>query len=339
MSFTITNWKALQSSSQTWNTLILGNGASVALHSGFSYSSLHSIADHAGSLSSTRPIFASLGTSNFELVLLACWHADIVNTALGAPTGPINSAYVEVRDALIHAVQQTHCAPSTIISDLLSIGVFAAQFNTVVTFNYDLTLYWAMNEYNSIHNRWFKDGFISGSFDVSWKRFRTPINGTGTTMVFFGHGSLMLATDKYGSERKIAASAPVTGSQTALLTTITNHWAAGTHVPVFVSEGTASEKLQAIGRSPYLSTVYNDVLSNVGDHVVVYGLSFSSNDLHIIEALARNPPDTLAISVFGGLSPQDQQAFCHQVLAVLKPKLPHATIQFFDSRSPGCWNN
>jgi len=73
-------------SERNWSAILLGNGASIAIHGEFAYSSLHSVADSKGLLATTAPIFAKLGTTDFEHVLLACWYAEHVNVALGTPS-------------------------------------------------------------------------------------------------------------------------------------------------------------------------------------------------------------------------------------------------------------
>lgn len=74
-----------------WQTLLLGNGASIAIHGDFSYPTLHSVADAKKLLPTTAPIFAELGTTDFEHVLLACWYAEHVNHALGTPSADISA--------------------------------------------------------------------------------------------------------------------------------------------------------------------------------------------------------------------------------------------------------
>jgi hypothetical protein len=91
-------------SAESWKSLLLGNGASIAIHKEFAYPTLHSVADAKGLLATTAPIFAKLGTTDFEHVLLACWYAEHVNVALGTPSADISVAYAEVRTALIEAV-------------------------------------------------------------------------------------------------------------------------------------------------------------------------------------------------------------------------------------------
>ena len=76
----IDTWASI--SAESWSSLLLGNGASIAIHKEFAYPTLHSVADAKGLLATTAPIFAKLGTTDFEHVLLACWYAEHVNGAL-----------------------------------------------------------------------------------------------------------------------------------------------------------------------------------------------------------------------------------------------------------------
>ena len=101
-----------------WNALVIGNGASIALYDEFSYDTLHGVAESQGLLPLSAPIFARLGTTDFEHVLLACWYAENVNIALGSPSADITSAYKAVRNALIEAVHAVHPAHAAIFSDL-----------------------------------------------------------------------------------------------------------------------------------------------------------------------------------------------------------------------------
>lgn len=56
-------WTSLRDAN--WQTLLLGNGASIAIHNEFAYPTLHSVADAKGLLATTAPIFAKLGTTDF----------------------------------------------------------------------------------------------------------------------------------------------------------------------------------------------------------------------------------------------------------------------------------
>ena len=321
-----------------WHGLLVGNGGSIALHPAFDYASLHAAAVHAGRLPKTQNLFAALpgGTTNFESVMLALSHATTVGLVLGTPTAPATDAYDEVRRALIETIETVHCTHAEVQDDLAKIAFFSKQFETVVTFNYDLTLYWAMLEANDLHGQWFKDGFVDERAfkHVGWQTLRRPYGTEGTTLVFFAHGSLILGRDPSGRESKV-----VTGSSPNLFCAIAANWKNGGVTPLFVSEGTAAEKRAAIRRSRYLSVVYDDVLTDFeGRNVVVYGLSFAANDVHLLEALAKAPPAQLAVSVHCAQE-GSAQVFCHQVLADVRQVLPDLNVSFFDAASPDCWNN
>lgn len=325
-------WASLRDAN--WQTLLLGNGASIAIHNEFAYPTLHSVADAKGLLATTAPIFAKLGTTDFEHVLLACWYAEHVNVALGTPSADISAAYAEVRTALIQAVHSVHPVHADVAADLQRAGTFASSFPTVVSLNYDLTLYWAMLLFNAANGSWFKDAFHHGEFQTDWGYLRRPLPpATGATLVFYPHGSLSVARDYIGDETKIAVAAG------DLLETITHRWSSGHYVPVFVSEGTSKEKVASIRRSHYLTNVYEEVLPELGENLVVYGWSFDERDQHVLNAISANPPKRMAVSVFTGQPDGDQQAFCHQVLKAAGRSLPDTEVKFFDSRSPGCWNN
>ena len=325
-------WASLRDAN--WQTLLLGNGASIAIHNKFAYPTLHSVADAKGLLATTAPIFAKLGTTDFEHVLLACWYAEHVNVALGTPSADISAAYAEVRTALIQAVHSVHPVHADVAADLQRAGTFASSFPTVVSLNYDLTLYWAMLLFNAANGSWFKDAFHHGEFQTDWGYLRRPLPpATGATLVFYPHGSLSVARDYIGDETKIAVAAG------DLLETITHRWSSGHYVPVFVSEGTSKEKVASIRRSHYLTNVYEEVLPELGENLVVYGWSFDERDQHVLNAISANPPKRMAVSVFTGQPDGDQQAFCHQVLKAAGRSLPDTVLTFFDSRSPGCWNN
>ncbi len=324
-------------STESWSAILLGNGASIAIHKEFAYPTLHSVADANGLLPTTAPIFAKLGTTDFEHVLLACWYAEHVNAALGTPSADISRAYAEVRTALIEAVHSVHPVHADVAPDLQRVGAFASAFPTVVSLNYDLTLYWAMLLFNAANGSWFKDAFHHGEFQTDWGYLRRPLPpAAGATLVFYPHGSLTVARDYIGDETKISVGAGAAGD---LLDTITRRWSSGHYVPVFVSEGTSKEKVAAIRRSHYLTNVYEKVLPTLGENLVVYGWSFDERDQHVLDAISTSPPKRMAVSVFTGQPDADQQAFCHQVLKSAGRSLAGTTVTFFDSQSPGCWNS
>jgi hypothetical protein len=317
-----------------WNSLIVGNGASIAMHREFCYSDLYEVANSQGYLPSSVQIFSNLKSNDFEYVLMACWYAERVNLALGSPSKEVESAYGEVRDGLIKAVHYVHPAHAVVSSGLENVAVFAKKFPTIISLNYDLMLYWAMLQFNEKNEIWFKDAFIKGEFQKDFGYLRNPHpNATGASLVFYPHGSLSFARDYFGKESKISASSG------GLIEAITDGWISGEFIPIFVSEGTSEQKVSSIRRSRYLSAVYEDVLPKLGHNVVVYGWSFEGRDQHVLEAIAKNPPSKIAVSVYTDQPVSRQQEYCYQVRAMVKKFLPKTSVIFYDSRSSGCWNN
>ena len=320
-----------------WQSLLLGNGASIALHNKFSYPTLHGVACTAGLLPKTAPIFDKIGTTDFEHTLLACWYADKINKALGNPSNDISEAYEEVRSALISAVREVHPEHANITTELHRVASFASRFQTVISLNYDLTMYWAMLIFNEKNKNWFKDAFKHGVFESDWEYLRQPHNGVqGSTLVFYPHGNLSIARDHLEEETKIEASPGATGN---LLETITDRWLSGDFVPVFVSEGRSKDKVAAIYRSHYLTNVYEQVLPKLGNKLVIYGWSFDERDQHILDAIFRNKPEQIAVSVYINQSTDDPAAYCSRVISAVKGLSQDTAVTFFDSQSPKCWNN
>ncbi len=66
-------WSAVDD--ETWRSLLLGNGMSIAIWPNFAYNSL---LDKAGLSPDDRRLFRALGTSNFESVLSGLRFAQLV---------------------------------------------------------------------------------------------------------------------------------------------------------------------------------------------------------------------------------------------------------------------
>ncbi|MCW8177533.1 DUF4917 family protein [Verminephrobacter aporrectodeae] len=344
--FSITQWEDIHKNNE-WNAILLGNGASIAIHKDFSYQTLHSVAEENGSLKIAAKIFEDFKTKDFEHVLLACRYAERVNSALGNPENQISVAYEEVRKALIEAVHSVHPQHSGITPDLERVGIFASKFKTIVSLNYDLILYWAIMLFNSPEKNngtWFKDAFLKGgNFETDWCFLRQPRPSVkGATLVFYPHGSLFVARNDNGDESKIAVPKE-NHKENDLLRSITDKWSSERYVPIFVSEGTSEEKLAAIYRSHYLTHVYERVLPKLGESLVVYGWAFDDRDQHVLDAILKKTEiKRMAVSVFSDYPDADPQEFCCRVdNAVCQYKSLGRTIDvtFFDSKSPDCWNN
>ncbi len=316
-------------------TLLLGNGASIAIDASFSYRSLKETASEAGLITeSVRKIFEHLNTQDFELVLNVIQHAHNVNQALDIVEEATNLGYREVRAALVGAVRMRHTSFETAEDYLLPIANFLKRFQTVLPLNYDLIVYWAMMAGNASLGNWFKDCFVNGLLDEDWKRMQKPYGAKGVTLVFYPHGNLVLTTSIDGSESKVVR----TSDGSKLLNCVLDEWESGNRLPLFVSEGETKQKERAIQRSPYLNTVYNDVMRSLGSACAVYGWSASDNDDHILKRLCARSTNYLAFSVHRGSRTDLQiEQECVRISQKVRALNQQINVQFYWSDSANCW--
>ncbi|MES1923975.1 DUF4917 family protein [Salinisphaera sp. T31B1] len=330
MPFEIYNWGEI--SGNYGGTLLLGNGASRAVDARFGYRSLLEYASYHGLLSDdVQRLFEYFETEDFELILRLVWHASNVNQSLGIPDDRTRNAYVRVRDSLISTVRDIHPEHQEVYWQLPTIYNFVKNFDTAITLNYDLILYWVIMYGQEIFDgASLKDCFIHGEFDENWRRLRQPIRGhTSSTLAFYPHGNLVLARNFIGSEGKLV------GRGEALLESILDAWETGRYVPLFVSEGTAAQKVNSIRSSGYLSTVYREVFTSLSPDLVIYGWGLWEQDLYILDPMHSSNLKRVACSVYG-----DDQAYCNRVYQIIRQNLgPEVYVEFFYSDSPGCWNN
>ena len=329
--------------------LVLGNGASIAVWDGFKYDSLYDKAANSGIFNPRlKRLFQEFKTRDFELVLKQLRQAGIVNQLLGVEETKTQTLYDLLRDALVKTVSSTHPEQRDIEPCLSRIASFMRQFDTVLSLNYDLIVYWAMLRGNTLFGQQFKDGFVDdGMFRDDYETLYPPYGqAKKTTMVFYPHGNLILATimdlDRFGIEIKLIRP----DEQAVLRQSIIETWGKGNVVPLFVSEGDTDTKLKAIKRSSYLQIAYSELESKC-ETIVVYGFSLGDDDEHILRALMKGQPEKMAISIHvaGG----DVEAKCEEV----KHKVRRACIKlkkelnknispeiiFFNAQSPGCWSN
>ncbi len=324
------------------DTLVVGNGASMAVHWGFGYGSLREVAENREFITpSVQDVFDHLGTEDFELVLNMLWHAESVNRALGVEETTTKRAYDDVRGALVEAVREVHCDYEDVECHLQPIHRFMGKFQTVLSLSYDLIVYWAMLAGNAEHGgHRFKDCFTDGvHLDLNWERLRQPFGTSETTLVFYPHGNLVLTSSPTEGDRKVVRIEDFEH----LLERILQAWEAGEGFPLFVSEGDWRQKLRAIQRSGYLSTVYSSVMSDLGDTIVVYGWAVKRNDKHILDRILRTEKDAMAVSVHtptaGNLERHCRDIETSISDAATRTGIRKPNIIFFNAESTGCWAN
>ncbi|HEJ6937044.1 DUF4917 family protein [Serratia marcescens] len=319
------------------DTLLLGNGASIAVSSDFAYRSLCQKLTELSSDGQLTALFEQFDTQDFELILHRLWIATQVNQQLGVPENATTEGYDLLRNLLIQCVSQNHPEHHEITDVLVKIRAFIGRFKTVLSLNYDLIVYWA-SLLEDTTTRKLKDCFVYGLFNeqFDWRDFRSlhwkdRANGYNSiSLVFYPHGSLILAQNFSGQEFKLHTDSHGEGNY---LQQISQHWDSGAVTPVFVSEGTSKQKLSAIVRSRYLDTVYREVLPEKKESIVIYGWSMGENDSHILDALKKSRPSRVAISVYGS-DASDCDAVERRLRLAFGQDL---IVDFFASESASCW--
>lgn len=336
----IKKWKEISEGFEG-GSLILGNGASIAIDDSFAYPNLFRFTRDKRMISQdVIKIFEYFGMENFEYILRMLWHSYNINIALGIDgETPINKAYDSIKYSLINAIKdkKIHASYSKVSSYFNTIYKFLMGFETVVSLNYDLIVYWTIMYANDPKNtnigQWFKDCFINGKFKKDWEFLREPNGGsTGSTLVFYPHGNLILKENIYGTdELKISRT-----DQTSLLDKFDEEWD-DKHIPLFVSEGNPELKKSRIGKSTYLKNVYDKVLPHLGEKIVFHGWSMSEEDDHILEQISRNRTiKKIAVSIY-----KDNEWSGDKEKRIKEKFLAKDKIEwiFYDAESEGCWNN
>ncbi|MCL6742321.1 DUF4917 family protein [Kosakonia sp. R1.Fl] len=331
MPFRIYNWVEI-ANDYNRGSLLLGNGASMAIDDRFGYSSIIEYArDHGLLTDDIEQLFCFFNTADFELVLRLVWQASNVNRSLRIPDERTHAAYVRVRECLIQSVRDIHPEHQEISRDLPAIYNFIKRFSTVISLNYDLIIYWAIMYGTRINdNHLLKDCFVSRRFYENWRNLRESFfYGQSVTLVFYPHGNLVLCRNNVEAEFKI------TNHEHGLLETVLREWQSEQVVPLFVSEGTAWQKINSIQNSSYLNTVYREVLTSLEDHLVIYGWGLWPQDEYILQRIVSSGIRKIAVSVY-----RNDQAYCNRVYdTIIRILGVNVQVDFFNSESPNCWNN
>lgn len=308
-----------------WEGLLVGNGASLTVWEGFQYESLYKKAlqgiDNPLS-SADKKIFRSMNTHDFERVLAALWTAGVICQALKQDIQRIHERYVNIQLALIEAVQSVHVPWSYKLEELLrKIRAALLPYGSVYSTNYDLLLYWAiMAEGTPSHKDYFWSGQDSRSFDIT----NTEIIGYDESRkILYLHGALHLVKLPYGSETR-----KLTSDKGDLLSQFGATLDAGV-TPLFITEGTAQDKLASIHSSDYLSFAY-EKFANHNGNLVIFGHSLSESDQHLIDAMKRWRNRIIAFSM------RRQTADANNIIerkARIQRQLPEAQIFFFDAET------
>jgi hypothetical protein len=299
-------------SDHTWPTLLLGNGSSINVWPKFSYTSLH----HEAKLNTeAEALFSGLKTTNFETVLEAMGHAEMVLEAMGFDASDVQNLYSHVQNRLFTAVRSVHVPWQSMDPAVLSqIESAMHKFDKVFTTNYDLIPYWSIMSAKS--PRFVDFLWQPGSrFDIK----DTKVIG-GREPIYYLHGGLHLWQSALTGETGKWINNGADLLQLGRLFTRRRD-----RRPLFVSEGTSDAKQRAIRGSDYLTFATESLADDV-ENTVVFGHSLGSADNHIVDALRVGNKKRIAV----GLLPAPDRQILKRKAKLLADLDPHR-VQFFDA--------
>ena len=293
-------------------SLLVGNGASIAVSNRFGYSALR---DEATLTDLAAQLFETVGTSDFELVLHRLGISLKINESCGLETEVIEHVYEQIKAALIAAVHTVHL-PHNVYYPNNELGDEFQSYSSIYSTNYDLLLYWAMLDTDCHVDNAVVDLFNGLYFD------RDRDNDTDSTRLMYLHGALHLFLD----DNKVCRKR--TGRDLSILNQLDVDGIARVH---FVSEGTWQAKRARIRSSDYLRYCYEQLREDSGN-IVIFGHSLNPDtDQHILNALLRHPNRVFAVSLHAeGLNNQDIQDSMNQYRAKFQG-VDTTRIVFFDS--------
>ena len=265
--------------------LLLGNGFSVAYdHKIFSYNALSQFIENSED-ALLKKLFDTINTKNFEEIMQQLNVFMDFSKAFDAGddfTKKIEEASDKLKTNLIDAVQSMHPEHVFKIPEDKSgkccafLKDYLSGKGKIFSSNYDLLLYWILmrnNCENAVDG--FGREFLEEEQEYSELRWGKHKD---VQSIFYLHGALLLFDDgidiikeEYGGD--------------LLLDKIKKRME-NKKYPIFVTAGSANDKLSHIMHNKYLNFCYEE-LCKVGGSLITYGFSFGENDSHIIDAINK----------------------------------------------------
>ncbi|MDN4518677.1 DUF4917 family protein [Mycolicibacterium austroafricanum] len=276
--------------------VLLGNGFSRAFDNKFGYETLRKEAA-LGSLSNgvtKDDLFDHAGTNDFETVIHTLERAaqlQQIYDPFGTLSAKLRADAEVVKRGLVDTLTAIHPPSAAEVESAKYAGArsFLRCFSAIFTLNYDMLLYWAVNQPSSLSTLTppRDDGFRLRDGNLTWI---SP--GLATQRVYFLHGAMHLYADGSSTYK-------LSGSGGHIIKQVQENLANGRY-PLVVTEGTRENKQVRIAVNPYLSHCYNRLKQQDGV-LFVHGMALSENDQHILDAVSdvRSGVTALFVGLFG----------------------------------------
>jgi hypothetical protein len=314
--------EAIEESGDLPRSILLGNGFSIAqAGSQFSYGNLL----QRSGLQESSPIlkvFQAINTVDFEEVMFALEHAALIEKAYGDAdrSEEFQRDAGTVRESLINAIRAVHPGAQFEIPErqLNSCADFLRIFRIVFTLNYDLLLYWVV-----LKTKMHTDGFGLGKIINGFKTFQVG----ALCSTYYLHGALHLFLSQTGETRKrILENSTLVGD---IAETIRRE----KQLPIFVAEGTMTQKLKRINSIPYLRHCHDELRRQSGSFFV-FGHSVADNDIHIYDAIFGSQIEKFFFFI---RDPSRDWSKTREKLARFAERRRDISIQYVDAASARVW--
>lgn len=286
--------QALDGSKAMARNLLLGNGFSVSASQSFMYRSLFSETDFSN-IQVAQKLFGDFNTYDFEKIIRYLDISSRVSSLVGNDTfsSELFSLKTTLIDRFVKTIVRIH--PTNLHEETGRVVIANSNFSrnnnflknfirqrdeNIFTMNYDLLLYWSILEglENGILN--VVDGF---SYNGYWSEYYV-------SNIFYIHGALHLRTNDYGDTYKLRYD------DAGLLSQAANDLMNNVY-PLIVFEGSSEDKEKRIKNNKYLSMCHKK-LSSIYGILFTYGVSFSANDIHIVNAILNSQITDVCIGVY-----------------------------------------
>lgn len=317
---------------------LLGNGFSRACRDDiFAYGALFDRADFGQLSPSARAAFEALSTRDFEVVISALRRGSQLLQLYDVSAGARERMETDargLREVLVAAIASSHPNhPNEIGAEqYAACRMFLSKFDRIYTLNYDLLLYWALMHADVGPPLRSDDGFRNPEqSDVDYVVW-DPAASNREQRVFYVHGGLHLFDA--GAELL-----KYTWSRTGIrLIDQVRDALAQQRYPLFVAEGTSSQKLERIRHHAYLARIERSFLEVTGA-LFTYGVSFAVSDNHLLDWMAKGKFSHLYVGLFGDPESESNMILRAHTETLGRRRVGRSVlrISFFNAASARVW--
>jgi Domain of unknown function (DUF4917) len=319
--------------------LLLGNGFSIACRPDiFVYKKLFEQADFSGLSDSAKKAFEVLDTNDFEKVIKLLQDAKVLLSAYAGVDATLLASLQSdadgLKELLVETIASSHPEWPGEITDqeYAACREFISQFDTIYTLNYDLLLYWAQMHTEEGEAPASDDGFRTPEDNLDAQYVTWEPSNSHTQNTWFLHGALHL----FDARTEIQKFTWI-NTGTRLIEQVRDALQRN-YFPIFVAEGTSTEKLMRIRSNFYLSKAFRS-FTEIGGVLFIYGHSLAANDDHYLKRIEKGKLKALYVGIYGDPDSMENVAIIHRAnqLAVTRRRGYELNIYFFDAASAKVW--